>query len=43
MFLAAQKKTPQEVDILKYANRIGAAGHVAMMRAAKPGIMEYQV
>jgi len=28
---------------LRYANQVGSAGHVAMMRAAKPGMMEYQV
>ncbi|KAJ9534222.1 hypothetical protein QJQ45_006957 [Haematococcus lacustris] len=38
-----QLKTEQEVAILRYANQVGSAAHVAMMRAAKPGLMEYQL
>ncbi|GFH08109.1 AMP_N domain-containing protein, partial [Haematococcus lacustris] len=36
-------KTEQEVAILRYANQVGSAAHVAMMRAAEPGLMEYQL
>lgn len=34
-------KTPEEVAIIRYANQVGARGHVAMMRATRPGAMEY--
>ncbi|KAF5833683.1 Xaa-Pro dipeptidase (X-Pro dipeptidase) [Dunaliella salina] len=37
------KKTPEEAACLRYANQVGSGGHVAMMRAAKPGMMEYQL
>ncbi|GIL91640.1 hypothetical protein Vretimale_9601 [Volvox reticuliferus] len=36
-------KIPEEVEIIRYANRIGSQAHVAMMRIARPGIMEYQL
>ncbi|EFJ47271.1 hypothetical protein VOLCADRAFT_61655, partial [Volvox carteri f. nagariensis] len=36
-------KIPEEIEIIRYANRIGSAGHVAMMRCARPGLMEYQL
>jgi len=37
-------KSPEEVAILRYANVVGSAGHVKMMRKTVPGItMEYQL
>ncbi len=39
----AQHKSAEEIEILRYVNRIGSQGHVAMMRAARPGVMEYQL
>ncbi|KAG2491924.1 hypothetical protein HYH03_009659 [Edaphochlamys debaryana] len=36
-------KTPEEVEVIRYANRIGSEAHIAMMRAARPGLMEYQL
>jgi len=39
----AQKKTEEEAALLRYANKVGSQGHVAMMQAARPGMMEYEV
>ncbi|GLC34339.1 hypothetical protein PLESTB_000740100 [Pleodorina starrii] len=36
-------KIPEEIEIIRYANVIGSAGHIAAMRSAKPGVMEYCV
>lgn len=41
--LCMQRKMPGEIEIMRYANQVGSAGHVAMMQAARPGMMEYQV
>lgn len=36
-------KTPGEIALLKRASAATAAGHLAAMRAARPGLYEYQV
>ncbi|MBI4425636.1 MAG: aminopeptidase P family protein [Elusimicrobia bacterium] len=36
-------KTPGEVELLQRANDVSARGHLAAMRAARPGMSEYQV
>eukprot|EP00775_Hariotina_reticulata_P006059 gene6059-6297_t len=36
-------KTPGEIVLMKYVNHLGSRAHVAMMQAAKPGMMEYQL
>ena len=38
-----QRKLPEEIEIIRYANRIGSQAHVEVMRAARPGAMEYQL
>ncbi|KAK9848336.1 hypothetical protein WJX84_000611 [Apatococcus fuscideae] len=35
------RKTPEELAVLKYANKIGSAAHVEVMRQCQPGMMEY--
>ncbi|XP_045026318.1 xaa-Pro dipeptidase [Daphnia magna] len=35
-------KTPMELDVLRYANKISSAAHVAVMKAVRPGMKEYQ-
>lgn len=36
-------KAPEEVELLKYVSRISSQAHVAVMRACRPGVMEYQL
>ncbi|PNW81055.1 hypothetical protein CHLRE_07g342920v5 [Chlamydomonas reinhardtii] len=36
-------KTPEEVEVIRYANAVGSAAHAAMMRSCRPGLMEYQL
>ncbi|KAL5466817.1 hypothetical protein EMCRGX_G030968 [Ephydatia muelleri] len=36
-------KTPMEVEILRYTNRISSLAHVKVMRAIRPGIKEYEM
>ncbi|GFR50246.1 hypothetical protein Agub_g12432, partial [Astrephomene gubernaculifera] len=36
-------KIPEEIEIIRYVNKIGSEGHIAMMRACRPGVMEYQL
>lgn len=36
-------KSPGEIELMQAANTASAAGHVAAMRAARPGMYEYQV
>jgi len=36
-------KSPQEIEIIRYANRISSAAHKEVMRQCKPGMMEYQL
>ena len=36
-------KSPEEVELLKFASRVSSEAHVAVMRACRPGIMEYQL
>ena len=38
-----QKKLPEEVEIIRYANRIGSQAHAEVMKATRPGAMEYQL
>ena len=36
-------KTPEELEVMRYASRVSSAAHVATMRATRPGMMEYQL
>mgnify|MGYP001199320460 CR=1 FL=1 len=36
-------KSPEEVELLEFASRVSSEAHVAVMRACRPGIMEYQL
>eukprot|EP00571_Detonula_confervacea_P014720 CAMPEP_0172298526 /NCGR_PEP_ID=MMETSP1058-20130122/1142_1 /TAXON_ID=83371 /ORGANISM="Detonula confervacea, Strain CCMP 353" /LENGTH=524 /DNA_ID=CAMNT_0013007803 /DNA_START=424 /DNA_END=1998 /DNA_ORIENTATION=- len=36
-------KSPAEVNLLRYTNWISSMAHVEVMRACKPGMMEYQL
>mmetsp|Transcript_28811 Transcript_28811/g.52149 ORF Transcript_28811/g.52149 Transcript_28811/m.52149 type:complete len:617 (-) Transcript_28811:176-2026(-) len=36
-------KSPAEVNLLRYTNWISSMAHVSVMRATKPGMMEYQL
>eukprot|EP00930_Biecheleria_cincta_P032396 TRINITY_DN22493_c0_g1_i1.p1 TRINITY_DN22493_c0_g1~~TRINITY_DN22493_c0_g1_i1.p1 ORF type:complete len:597 (+),score=102.96 TRINITY_DN22493_c0_g1_i1:40-1830(+) len=37
------RKNEEEIKILRYVNRISSDAHIAIMRQAKPGMMEYQL
>jgi Xaa-Pro aminopeptidase len=37
------RKSPLEQDLMRQAARVSAAGHVAAMQAAAPGVFEYQL
>lgn len=36
-------KTPEEIEAMRNASKIAAAGHIAAMRATKPGLKEWQI
>ena len=36
-------KTKAEIAVMRYANRVSSAAHVAVMQTVKPGMMEYQL
>jgi Xaa-Pro aminopeptidase len=36
-------KTPEEIEAMRMASKIAAAGHIASMRATKPGMKEWQI
>ncbi|KAK3281974.1 hypothetical protein CYMTET_10270 [Cymbomonas tetramitiformis] len=36
-------KSASELEVMAYVNRISSAAHVEVMRACKPGMMEYQL
>ena len=36
-------KTPKELDLMRYINRISSEAHIKVMQKAKPGMMEYQL
>ncbi|KAI8462387.1 MAG: Xaa-Pro dipeptidase (X-Pro dipeptidase) [Monoraphidium minutum] len=36
-------KGPLEIEVQRYANKLGSRAHVAMMQACKPGMYEYQL
>lgn len=36
-------KTPEEIEAMRNASKIAAAGHIAAMRATRPGIREWQI
>lgn len=36
-------KTPEEIEAMRNAAKIAAAGHIAAMRATKPGLKEWQI
>ena len=35
-------KTPQELEVLRYVNRVSSDAHKELMRRIRPGWMEYQ-
>eukprot|EP00435_Cladocopium_sp_Y103_P045623 s168_g13.t1 len=37
------RKNEEEIRLLRYVNRISSDAHIAMMRGARPGLMEYQL
>ena len=37
------KKNPEEVELMRYVSKISSRAHVEVMRACKPGMMEYQL
>jgi Xaa-Pro dipeptidase len=36
-------KTPMEIEVLRYANKISSKAHCEVMRRIKPGMMEYEL
>jgi Xaa-Pro aminopeptidase len=36
-------KTPEEVEAIRVASKMAAAGHLAAMRATRPGVKEWQI
>jgi Xaa-Pro dipeptidase len=36
-------KTPEELNLLRYVNKISSDAHKTVMRAARPGMMEYEL
>ncbi|CAH1780537.1 unnamed protein product [Owenia fusiformis] len=36
-------KSPQEIEILRYTNKISSEAHKEVMRSVRPGLMEYQM
>uniref|UniRef100_A0A061RJ50 Xaa-Pro dipeptidase n=1 Tax=Tetraselmis sp. GSL018 TaxID=582737 RepID=A0A061RJ50_9CHLO len=37
------RKTPLEIEVMRYANRIASEAHIKAMRECRPGMMEYQL
>ncbi|KAK9826336.1 hypothetical protein WJX74_010185 [Apatococcus lobatus] len=35
------RKTPEELEVMKYANAVGSAAHVKVLQQCHPGMMEY--
>ena len=40
---ARVRKSAAEVELMRYVNWVSSMAHVEVMRATKPGLMEYQV
>eukprot|EP00794_Sanderia_malayensis_P018764 gene18764-20655_t len=36
-------KTPEELDVLRYANKISSEAHIEIMKRIRPGMAEYQL
>lgn len=36
-------KTPQELEIIRYTNRVSSEAHIEVMRSIRPGMTEYQL
>eukprot|EP00899_Mesostigma_viride_P025483 jgi/Mesvir1/6119/Mv00824-RA.1 len=36
-------KSPDELRLMRYVNQVSSAAHVAVMRAVRPGMMEYEL
>uniref|UniRef100_A0A1X7VCZ3 Xaa-Pro dipeptidase n=1 Tax=Amphimedon queenslandica TaxID=400682 RepID=A0A1X7VCZ3_AMPQE len=36
-------KTPEEIEVLRYVNQVSSKAHCEVMRAVKPGMLEYQL
>ncbi|KAK9839544.1 hypothetical protein WJX81_008524 [Elliptochloris bilobata] len=34
-------KTPEEIEVMRYANQVASSAHVEVMRKCRPGLMEY--
>ena len=37
------KQSPEEIDLMRYTNWVSSMAHVEVMRAVRPGMMEYQL
>lgn len=37
------RKSPREIEVMRYATRLTAEAHKAVMKACRPGMMEYQL
>ena len=37
------RKSPDEIELLRYVNRVSSQAHVEVMRRVKPGVAEYQL
>lgn len=43
MFFSRVTKTEAELEVLRFASRVSAAAHKAVMRKIRPGMKEYQL
>jgi Xaa-Pro dipeptidase len=37
------RKTPEEIEVMRYVNAISSAAHIEVMRKVRPGMYEYQL
>lgn len=36
-------KTPQEIEIMRYTNKVSSEAHIEVMKSIRPGMTEYQL